>query len=142
MTTYPSEEAVVFTGRVRGGKIRVRAWRPVRMPDGEVTITVERARARRSNEANSLYWAGYVAPLADYTGLTPLTMHAYLKQRFLPRQQIEIVDKSTGATIDETEIAALTTTKLTPTEFSDYLREIGDFAETLRVAVGSNREAA
>lgn len=137
-----SDEARVFTGRIRDGKLHVRGWRPLELRDGEVLITVERAHAIRSLDANALYWAGFVRPLSDYTGYTPKQMHAYLKKRFLPKQRIEIVDKRTGAVVDDVELEALTTTKLTTIEFSDYLHEIAEFAESLQVTVGSNREAA
>jgi hypothetical protein len=137
-----TDQARVFTGRITKGKLHVRGWKALRMKDGEVFITIERARAIRSLEANALYWAGYVHPLADYTGYTPKEIHAYLKKRFLPKQRIEIVDKKTGVVLDEQDLDQLTTTTLTSTEFSAYLHEIAEFAETLDVRVGSNRVAA
>lgn len=135
--------SLVFGGRVTRGKLRVRRWvSHLPMADGDVLITIERVRATRSLEANALYWAGYIAPLADYTGYTPKQMHAYCKQRFLPKQVIVIVDRQTGEVVDQADLAHLTTTTLTPQEFSDYLHDIADFAETLQVEVGTNRDAA
>ena len=69
-------------------------------------------------------------------------MHAYCKQRFLPKQLVVIMDRRTGEVIDQADLAHQTTTTLTTQEFSDYLHEIADFAETLKVDVGSNRDAA
>lgn len=141
MTTSRSD-VLQFTGRVTQGKLHVRNWKRVTLGDGEVLITIERARAIRSLDQNALYWSGYVNPLSEYTGYPPKQMHAYLKARFLPKQLIVIVDKRTGVIVDEMDLASLTTTTLTSNEFSEYLHEIADFAETLHVTVGSNRDAA
>lgn len=136
-------DRVVLTGRITNGRLRVRGWKPfLALPNGEALITIEHARATRSLEANACYWAGYIAPLAEYTGYTPKEIHAYLKQRFLPPHLIVIVDRHTGEVVDQADVAHLTTTTLTPQEFSNYLHEIAGFAETLHVAVGANRDAA
>lgn len=136
-----------MTGFVKDGVLKLRSaakvaaefqnWR-----DCEVTVTVERAHATRSVDQNALYWAGYVHPLADYTGYTPKEMHAYLKKRFLPNERIEIVDKRTGVVIDEQDLEAFTTTTLNKVEFGEYLSDIQAFAIDLGVIVGSNREDA
>ncbi len=128
-------ESVMFSGHLTAGKLAVRGWAPIPLPDGEVLITVEPARAIRSKEANALYWAGYVRPLADYTGYTPAQMHAYLKRRFLPKQKIVIVGRD-DVPVDYQELDALTTTTLTTAAFSIFLEEIEVFAESLRVPVG------
>ncbi len=139
-------KAYVTTGRVEKGalKIRNRArmdafFKNVR--DCEVTVTIEKAHATRSADQNALYWAGYIQPLSDYTGYTPLEMHAYLKKRFLPTKQLLIQDAN-GVVVDETAIEALSTTTLNKVEFGEYLHEIEAFALELGVTVGSNREAA
>jgi hypothetical protein len=135
-------DALHFTGRVTNGELRVRGFKRVPLKDGEVLVTIERAHAIRSPDQNALYWVGYVHPLAEYTGNSPKWMHAYLKARFLPKQRITIVDKRTGEVVDEVDLASLTTTALTVAEFSDYLHDIAEFAHTLNVRVGSDREAA
>ena len=136
----------VGTGVVKGGQLKVRNSKAIEAEfktwrDCEVIIRVEKAHATRSADQNSLYWVAYVQPLSDHTGYTPLEMHAYLKQRFLPKQHLLIQDAA-GVVVDEADLDALTTTKLDKIEFGEYLHEIEAFAQTLNVTVGSNREAA
>jgi hypothetical protein len=111
----------------------------------DVVVTIEKRHATRSLDQNALYWAGYVGPIADYTGNSPDWIHAYLKQRFLPKQRIEIVDKRTGVIVDDVDLAQLTTTRLNKIEFGDYLRAIEEWVIDEfhgSVRVGSNREDA
>lgn len=139
----------VTTGCVEGGVLRIRnrakleaefkTWK-----DGEVTVTIERAHATRSLDQNALYWAGYVQPIADYTGNSVDWTHAYLKNRFLPKQRIEIVDRKTGVVVDEQDLAQLTTTTLNRVEFSEYLKAIEEWVLDEfhgAVEVGSSRAA-
>lgn len=145
--------AKLFEGSAvkKDGKVRLRngkafeAWSERLREGQEVTVTFEPAHATRSKEQNALYFAGYVSPLADYCGVNPKWMHAYLKKRFLPKQRIEIVDKKTGAVVDEADLDQLTTTILNKIEFGDYLRDIEEWVIDEfhgNVTVGSNREAA
>lgn len=137
---------IVTTGRVEGGKLHVRNRKQVdaalaRWMDTEVIVTIEKAHATRSRESNALYWAGYVKPLADFTGYSPKWMHAYLKKRCLPAKKMLIQDKH-GVVVEEADLEALTTTTLNKVEFSEFLHEVEEFALSLGVTVGSNREAA
>lgn len=134
--------AIVKNGALSGVRNRkaLDAWTE-KLRDAEVVVTFEKAHATRSADQNALYWAGYVQPLADHTGYTAMEMHSYLKQRFLPKQHLMIQDAN-GAVVDETDIEALSTTKLNKIEFGEYLNEIEALALTLNVRVGSNREAA
>ncbi len=137
----------IASGFVRDGQLKLRQKRAfetacAQWPDGEVIVRIEPARATRSRQANRLYWAAYVAPLSDHTGYSALEIHAYLKQRFLPAQHRLIIQDAHGVVVDEAELAALTTTTLTKDAFSVYLDAIAEFAQTLGVVVGSNREAA
>jgi len=109
-----------------------RAMRELR--EGEVIVTVRKAHATRSAQANRTYWKFYIAPLSAYTGYSPLAIHSYLKQRFLVAPPIVIADPN-GEIVDEATIEPTTTT-LTTQEFSDYLQHIEDFAATLNVTVG------
>lgn len=141
----------VSTARIDGGQIKLRnrqgleKWASFER-DGEYTATFERQHATRSLESNALYWVGYVKPLSEHTGYTPNEMHAYLKARFLPtakrKTKILLLHDQDGTVIDEYEIDLSTTTDLNKLEFGDYLRDIGVFAASLGVEVGSNREAA
>lgn len=142
-------KAYTFTARIEEGRLKVglRVLEAMRVALTHwqrcpVTITVEKQHATRSLDQNALYWVGYVNPLAEYTGYTPLEMHAYLKGRFLPKQRIEIVDKRTGVVVDEQELESLTTTKLDKIEFGEYLDNIKALAISLGVVVGSRQEDA
>lgn len=140
-------KAFVTTGIVSDGKLKVRNQKAMlaameKFADCEVIVTIEKAHATRSHHQNALYWAGYIAPLCEYTGYSANEMHAYLKGRFLPKERIEIVDRRTGAVLDEQDLAALTTTTLNKIEFGEYLDAIEQFALKLGVTVGTNRENA
>lgn len=109
----------------------------------ELVVTFERAHATRSLDQNAVYWAGYVNPVAEYTGYSPKYIHALWKKMFLPKQTIEIVDRKSGEVFSE-NLEALTTTTLNKVEFSAYLHEIEEWVnDTFHgdVTVGSNREA-
>lgn len=136
-------KAFVTTGQIRNGLLQIRnrpglnAW-AAHQRDGEMVVTIERAHATRSLDANALYWAGHVQPLAEYTGYTPLEVHAYLKKRFLPNQHL-MIQNAHGEVIDESDIEPTTTT-LNTVEFSDYLHQIQEWALTeLGVECGSNQ---
>lgn len=134
----------VTTGRVEKGQLKIRGRKDLekffsRVRDCEVVVRIEKAHATRNADQNALYWAGYVQPLSEHTGYTPLEMHAYLKKRFLPTKQLLLQDAH-GAVVDETAIEALTTTTLNKVEFGNYLQEVEAFALSLGVTVGSNRE--
>lgn len=139
-----------ITGFVKDGVLKLRNAKAVAAEfehwrDCECTVTVERKHATRGVLANSLYWAGYVNPVAEYTGYSPKQIHALWKKMFLPKEKIEIVDKRTGVVVAEQDLEALTTTTLTSNEFSEYLHEIAEWVQSTfhgAVTVGSNREAA
>ena len=109
------------------------------MRNGEYLCRMEKAKATRSPDANKLYWVGYVGPMAAHTGETPMVLHQYFKQRFLPKSHLVIRSKD-GVVLDACDVDALTTTTLTDKEFSDFLREIENLALEVGVRVGSNRE--
>lgn len=136
----------VTSGRVEGGHLKIRNQRALKAEfqkwkDGEVTVTIERAHATRSLDANALYWVGYVQPLSEHTGYTPMEIHAYLKKKFLPNQHL-MIQNAAGEIVDETDLEP-STTKLNNVEFSEYLHLIQAWAaEALGIDLGSNREAA
>ena len=144
-------KSYTFAARIEDGRLKVglRALDAMRQALTHwqrcpVSITVEKEHARRNLDQNALYFAGYVRPVADYTGYTPKQIHRLFKKMFLPKERIEIVDTRTGV-VFETELEKLTTTTLTKIEFSEYLHEIKEWVdETFHgaVVVGSNREAA
>ena len=127
------------SGSIEAGQLKVRhreqferAMREMR--EGEVIVSIRQAHATRTPQMNRLYWRWYVTPLAEYTGYSPQAIHSYLKQRLLSPQVITIANPD-GELIDEATIEATTTT-LTKDEFSNYLLQIADFAETVNVHVG------
>src|SRR5947209_4164074 len=93
---------------IEGGQLKVRhrqqferAMRELR--DGEVIVSIRRARATRSAAQNALYWRWYVTPLSEYTGYSPLAIHSYLKQRLLSAPQI-VIANADGEVVDEATI--------------------------------------
>jgi hypothetical protein len=143
-------KAVVATGYVKRGKLTVRHRQRLvaalaRWKDCDVIVTVEKAHATRSLEQNSLYWAGYVEPVAEYTGNSAMWVHGFFKKRFLPKQQFDIVDPRTGEVLDTDDLDQPTTTVLNKVEFSEYLNAIEEWTlDTFHglVTVGSDREHA
>jgi hypothetical protein len=140
-----------FTARIEDGRLKVglRTLEAMRQALTQwqrcpVTITVEKQHAIRNVDQNALYWAGYVNPVAEYTGYTPRQIHALFKKMFLPKERIEIVDKRSGV-VTEVDLDQLSTTQLNKIEFSDYLHEIKEWVDATfhgTVTVGSNRAAA
>jgi hypothetical protein len=138
-----------LTGFIRDGVLKLRGSKAAerefkRWRDTEVIVTVERAHATRSLLSNSLYWAGYVNPVAEHTGYSPKQIHRLFKRMFLPKERIEIVNSRTGVVYEE-DFEQLTTTTLTKFEFSEFLNEIQEWViDTFdgKVIVGSNREDA
>ncbi len=135
------------TGVIRNGQLSLRhreAFTTAMRMMGDrdvVIVTVRTSHATRSIESNKLYWAGYVAPLAEYTGYDPHWIHAYLKKRFLTPNHLVIADAN-GVVIDEADLEP-STTRLTPQEFSAYLQRVAEFAIELGVNVGAReRESA
>lgn len=113
--------------------------------DGEFTVTFERAHAVRSHIQNSLYWSGFVKPLADEFGWTMQDMHEYLKRRFMPphkrkEKRLTLVNRRTGEVIEDMYLDLTTTTDLNRIEFSEYLRDIQVWAAEQGVDVGSSRD--
>ena len=136
----------ITTARLQQGELHLRnrsalkVWVAVQRP-GEYVVEIRRAQVMRNLDQNALYWAGFVTPLSKYTGYPPTTMHAYLKQKFLPRPHVAIADAD-GVIVDEADLDP-TTTILTVLEFSEYLHAISAWvADTFHgaVIVGSNLE--
>ena len=132
------------TGTIRRGKLKVSNatnWiEAIRsFQDGSVIVTIATATATRSRNSNSLYWAGYVGPLSEYTGYEPGWVHSYLKRKFLQAPSMVIADAN-GEIVDETLVEP-TTTILTPQEFSRFLERVASFAAELGVTVGPRERA-
>jgi hypothetical protein len=141
-----------FTARIADGRLTIglRVLQVLRQAltdwrNCPVTVTIERQHATRSMSQNDLYWAAYVTPVSQHTGIPPKQLHRVWKKAFLPKERIEIVDRRTGVVIEDVELEALTTTTLTTIEFSAYLDEIEAWVlDTFHgaVVVGSHRKDA
>lgn len=135
----------VTVARLESGKLKIRDVQHfnaglLAMKDGEVLVTVAHPKATRSARLNRLYWAGYIGPLSEHTGYSPMEMHEYCKQRFLAdRAKHLVIADRRGEVKDEAEIPTLSTATLTEEEFKDYLRNIEALALDLDVQVGSQR---
>lgn len=121
-------KAYRFSARIEDGQLKIalpaldqmrralKHWQ--RCP---VTITVEKAFATRSLDANAYYFGVVLAHLADYTGHDLMELHDYCKHRFNPRV-ITICDAD-GFVVGE-EVIGQTTTKLTTLTFYQYVEQI------------------
>lgn len=117
---------IVLTGRIEKGKLHVRGWKPFsRWKDGEVTITVERKRATRSEIQNRWYWGQILRLLSEHTGYTVDELHDYCKLRF-NGTTVCVTDRD-GVVVDEQRIGQ-TTTKLNRVTFGEYCEAIRQWA--------------
>lgn len=130
--------AVVTTGRVNAGRLEMRNRQAVqaqlqRMRDGEVRITIERAHATRSAQANRYYWGVVVELLAEHTGYTPDEIHDVLKAKFLPKK-LAVIDGN-GEIKGEFVIGG-SSARLNTIEFGEYVMQIRQWAlDDLGVAI-------
>lgn len=79
---------------------------------GDVQISIEKKRKRRSTAENNYYWGVVVELLAEHFGYTPEEMHEALKIEFLKVHTEGKPDTVKG------------TKKLTTVEMEDYLSKI------------------
>ena len=93
-----------------------------------VTITIEKAKKKRSNGQNAYYF-GVVVPMIKNAlnesygeKFGTQEIHEFLKQKF---NGVEVVNEETG----EVLIIAKSTTENTTSDFMDYLAEIKTFGE-------------
>lgn len=126
-------EPRVFSGRITGGKLHVRGWRPLDWRDCEVTITVEKKHAIRSLEANRYYFGVCLRLLSDHTGYTVDELHEWAKARFLPKH-VAILDDN-GTVVDDLVIGG-TTTRLNRVQFYEFVEALRQFAaEKLDISI-------
>jgi hypothetical protein len=116
-------------GIVRHGELAFDRDRMARaladMPDGVVTVSVERRRANRSTQANRFYWKTLVERIAMHTEQDRESIHEALKLRCNPIL-IEVADPSTGE-IRELWVGG-STRKLDTAAFSAYIERCRVFA--------------
>lgn len=122
MSNFPLE----LTAFVKDHKFQVRGKerldQAVKLArDGEYLLTIERAHATRSQQANRYYWGVVIDHLSEYSGHTPEECHEYCKQRFLPKR---LAVKGKNGTLDDNIVIGGTTTKLNTIQFGEYVRDI------------------
>lgn len=118
------------TGFIRSGRLVVRnpqrfadmlrGWR-----DAEVTITIEKKHAIRSQEASKYYFGVVLHLIAEATGYTVDELHEWAKAKFIPKH-VAFVDGN-GVVVDDLVIGG-TTTRLNRGQFYEYVEAIRQFA--------------
>lgn len=133
------------SGIVEGGKLKLRNQKAFQAAmdafvDGEVRVTIERARATRSEQQNRWYWGVIMKHLSEHTGYTPDELHEYCKQRFNSKK-VAFCDDN-GVVKDE-ETIGLSTTRLNKITFGEYCESIRQWAaEDLHVNIPDPGEVA
>lgn len=120
----------VTTGAVEGGKLLLRNRKAFNealssMKDGEVLVTVARARATRSLSQNAWYWGVIVELISEHTGYTPDEVHELLKAKFIPKKLA--VQDGNGEIKGEFVIGG-STQKLNKLTFGEYCEAIRQWA--------------
>jgi len=129
---------VCASGEMAHGRLRLRqadwfAQQLKELRDGEVLITVERLREARSRQQSRYYFGVVLALISRHSGFSVDELHAWAKARFLPKHLA--LTNGNGEIVDE-YILGGSTKVLTPSEFSDYVEAIRQFAaEQLQVAI-------
>lgn len=82
-----------------------------------IEVVVRKLRAQRSNPQNNYYWGAVIEPLAEHLGYEAEELHDLMRVRFLSERD------------ERGDVAHIrSTTKLTTTEFEDYLERIRRWA--------------
>ncbi len=120
---------VMTTGRIEGGTLHVRKRaefkaRIRRMKDGEVTVTIARKHATRSEHQNSYWWACCVHLVSEHTGYDPNEVHEIAKQMFLPKE-LQLPDEH-GELVER--VIGGTTTTLNKIEFGEFMERFRRWA--------------
>lgn len=117
--------------RVEGGKVKLRDVRTfngalAQLPDGEYLLTIDKAHATRSLQANAFYWGVVIESIARHTEQPAGDIHEYCKQHFLPKR-LALADKN-GEIHDDGTVIGGSTTKLNKIEFYEYCEQIRQWA--------------
>lgn len=124
----------VASGVIKGGRLRVRnqatfedAMRQFR--DGDVSVTIERYYATRSEQQNRWYWSDpFMGAIADRMGEGSKRLgHELCKQLFNAR--VIVLCNEHGEIVGEHAIPE-STTKLNKLKFGDYCESIRRWAAT------------
>lgn len=141
---------LTYTGKVENGKITLPSARfkteVVQAFEGrQIQVTVERKRKRRSPEQNKYYWGIVINILAHSFKelnpqliLTPKDVHEWAKERFLPMiTDLEIFELDTPEGKKEMR---RTTTRLTTSQFMDYITLIQEWSAEYSIYIPDPNE--
>jgi len=82
-------------------------------------VRIDKPNKSRTMPQNRYYWF-YLRLVAQDTGNTEEDLHAFFRQKLLPKRYIKIVGKKGTYEVEDYK----STTKLTKAEFSEYLDRI------------------
>lgn len=99
------------------------AWRSylARQRGRDVWVTVKRQQHTRSMSQNSYYWGVVVDSIAGHIGESSEETHELLKEKFLPRRSVELLD---GRRLE----MPASTRLLTVEAFADYVTHVKAWA--------------
>jgi len=110
---------MIFYGEIKNGKLyifnRENLLEYIATLKGRVQILIDKIRSNRTLDQNRFYWF-YLSIIAKETGDNPNDLHEYFKRRLLPPRFVKVL----GRTIR----LPATTTKLSKSEFAEYLDKI------------------
>lgn len=111
----------IFRAKIESGKLVLAVPRAydahLRNLDGkEVEVIIRVPKKTRSLQQNKYYWPVVVGLIADHLGLTPYEAHEWLRQEFLPCNELQIGQKR--------HIIGRSTTELSTVEFEQYTANV------------------
>jgi hypothetical protein len=105
---------------------------------GRVTVTVEKARSRRSLSQNAYYWGVVVSMVSEETGYTPEEVHEVLKEKFNSKDLV--LANYYGDVMEEVRIG-VSTSELNKLDFCAYIERIQRWsAEFLHLSIPDPNE--
>lgn len=131
--------AVRHAGTVKQGQLVLAdpsAWRAAvaRHEGRDVWVTVVRQQHLRTMPQNRYYHGVVVDAVAGYIGESREETHALLKEKFLPRRQVELLD---GKTLDMPPSTRLLNTE----QFTEYIEHVRRWAaEWLHLSIPDANE--
>jgi len=131
--------AVRHAGTVKQGQLVLAdpsAWRAAvaRHEGRDVWVTVVRQQHLRTMPQNRYYHGVVVDSIAGYIGENREETHALLKEKFLPRRQVELLD---GKTLEMPPSTRL----LTVEQFTEYIEQVRRWAaEWLHLSIPDANE--
>lgn len=108
-------------------------WESLSLLEGtRIVVEVKRYSSKRSTAANAFYWATIVKGMSEVTGYTPEECHEILKSKCNSR--IDYIENAITGNYEEIQHSQ-STTKLTPTQFGEYIDKCVAFLADLGIFV-------